>query len=241
MEKKEFYRHYLPHFQQPGQSYFVTWCLKDAVPPKALRTYTQQLEMLKSQIVSLGELGPANSNSPIGSRDLQSRISISGAADPEIGKLKEEYDVVRRKYRKAYDDLLDAERNPVINLSKSENREIIMEALKYWEGRKLNNCAFTIMSNHVHWVFVLFEKDDAGKPVYLQDVLQSVKRFSANRINKIENRQGSLWQKESFDTTIRNDRHLYYAIKYTLNNPVVAGLVSDWKLWPGTWAGSDFG
>jgi len=31
MEKKEFHRHYLPHFQQPGQAYFVTWSLKDAV------------------------------------------------------------------------------------------------------------------------------------------------------------------------------------------------------------------
>src|SRR5659263_575603 len=30
MEKKEFHRHYLPHFQQPGQAYFVTWSLKVA-------------------------------------------------------------------------------------------------------------------------------------------------------------------------------------------------------------------
>ena len=35
MEKKEYYRRELPHFQQPGQSYFVTWNLKDAVPAKA--------------------------------------------------------------------------------------------------------------------------------------------------------------------------------------------------------------
>jgi len=37
MEKKEFYRHALPHFQQPGQAYFVTWSLKDALPAKALK------------------------------------------------------------------------------------------------------------------------------------------------------------------------------------------------------------
>jgi len=36
MEKKEFYRKHLPHFQQAGQVYFVTWCLKDAIPPKQL-------------------------------------------------------------------------------------------------------------------------------------------------------------------------------------------------------------
>jgi len=50
MNKKESYRHILPHFQQPGQAYFVTWNLKDAVPPKALERYTQQLESLAAKI-----------------------------------------------------------------------------------------------------------------------------------------------------------------------------------------------
>jgi putative transposase len=93
------------------------------------------------------------------------------------------------------------------------------------------------MPNHVHWVFQLFDKDNEGKPVYLQDILHSVKRFSSNRINKVENREGALWQKESFDTTIRDETHLYYAIRYTLNNPVNAGLVSEWHNWAGSWNG----
>jgi REP element-mobilizing transposase RayT len=77
--------------------------------------------------------------------------------------------------------------------------------------------------------------------VYLQDILHSVKRHSSNKINKAENRSGKLWQKESFDTTIRNEKHLFYAIKYTLNNPVKAGLASNWRDWQGTWCGcSDF-
>ena len=218
MEKKEFHRHYLPHFQQPGKAYFVTWCLKDAVPPKALLSYTIKMELLSSQI-----------------RELAS----AGLSPSEVEKLEIEYYDVRRKYLKAYDDLLDAERNPSVNLSKPENTEIIMGSLNFWEGRKMNNCAFTVMCNHVHWVFETYEKDKKGNPVYLQDLLQSVKGYSAFQINKLENRKGNLWQKESFDTTIRNEKHLYNAIKYTLNNPVAAGLVPDWKLWPGTWCGYD--
>ncbi|HKJ79186.1 MAG TPA: hypothetical protein VKA10_06605, partial [Prolixibacteraceae bacterium] len=70
---------------------------------------------------------------------------------------------------------------------------------------------------------------------YLQDILYSVKRFSAGEINKLEKREGKLWQKESFDTTIRDEKHLYNAIEYTLNNPVNAGLVNDWPEWPGNW------
>ena len=218
MEKKEFYRHYLPHYQQPGQAYFITWSLKDAVPAKALHSYTLKLEMLKSHITM---------------------HKLEKSENFIIESLEDEYHAIRRKYIKAYNDLLDAERNPIINLSKPEYTEIIIGSLKFWEGKKLNNCAYTIMSNHVHWVFEVLEKDEKGNPVYLQDIMQSVKRFSANRINKLENRQGHLWQKENFDTTIRDNKHMYNAVNYTLNNPVAAGLVTDWKLWPGSWGSSD--
>ena len=111
----------------------------------------------------------------------------------------------------------------------------VKETLLFWNGQKLEAYAFCIMLNHVHWVFRLFEKDEKGKPVYLQDIMNSVKRFSANQINKLENRKGAVWQTESFDTTIRDEKHLYYAIEYTLNNPVAAGLVKNRENWPGNW------
>ncbi len=50
MEKKESYRRHLPHFQQPGQSYFVTWCIYNAVPAKALNNYALQLKDISHQI-----------------------------------------------------------------------------------------------------------------------------------------------------------------------------------------------
>lgn len=50
MNKKEYYKHILPHFQQPGQTYFVTWILKDAIPPHALNRYTEKLAYLKAEI-----------------------------------------------------------------------------------------------------------------------------------------------------------------------------------------------
>jgi len=150
-----------------------------------------------------------------------------------------EYYTLRKKYIKAYDDLLDAERNPHINLSKPEHTKVIIETLKFWECVKLENHAFCIMPNHVHWVFRVFEKDKNNEPVYLQDILYSVKRFSASRINVFENRKGELWQKESFDTTIRDEKHLVRAIEYTLNNPVSAGMVKEWKDWPGCWGAAN--
>ena len=151
------------------------------------------------------------------------------------------YQDERKKYLKAYNDLLDTEKNPLLDLAKPENTEVVIQSLKYWEGKRLMNYAFCIMSNHVHWAFELNKSDEEDNPVYLQDVLQSVKRYSAKMINKFEKRQGSLWQKESYDTTIRDDRHLINAIVYILNNPVKAGLVKEWKEWPGTWCADEFG
>ncbi len=267
MQKKEYYKHNLPHFQQPGQAYFVTWSLKDSVPKKALKRYSQKLEILKSQLGAgaADSMGAADSDPLFGKEADQNRnhpgaaVSMGTAdsdplfrtdADPRRHhlenhelefatpdeKLQKEYYALRKKYIKAYNDLLDAERNPKIDLSKPENLSVMIDTLMFWEGKTLQNHAFCIMPNHVHWVFEVFEKDENGNPVYLQDILYSVKRFSANRINKVENRKGPLWQKESFDTTIRDEKHMYYAIEYTLNNPVNAGFVSDWRDWAGSWS-----
>lgn len=230
--KKEFYRHALPHFQQPGQAYFITWSIKDAVPKKALIQYSEDLKLLSLQIKSydaLGAKGATNFDS------LNNKNQFSENIPPELEKLKKQYYSIRKRYIKAYDELLDIEKNPKINLSKPKNAIAVKESLLFWNNKKLENYAFCIMPNHVHWVFRLFEKDEKEKAVYLQDIMYSVKRFSANQINKLENRKGSVWQIENFDTTIRDNKHLYYAIEYTLNNPVAAGLVKKREDWPGIW------
>ena len=213
MDKKESYRHMLPHFQQPGQAYFVTWSLIDAISPKALNDYANQLKNFSSNL----------------------KISKENNADEKtIAALKMEYAAARRKYIKAFDDLLHLQTKSIIDLSKEENTKSVLSALDFWDGKQLENYAICVMNNHLHWVFRLFDKNEFGQPVYLQDILQSVKRFSANQINKNEGRAGTVWQKESWDTTIRDDKHLYRAVEYTINNPVEAGLVSNWKKWKGT-------
>ncbi|MBW6533854.1 MAG: transposase [Mariniphaga sp.] len=263
--KKEFYRYLLPHFQQPGQAYFITWSLKDAVPKKALKRYSDEMEKLRLQIKSYGTasvMGPAGvagaaDSDPLikkmsGSESAPPRMSDSEIAPPKMSgsapdsyrgappagappELKKQYYSLRKKYIKAYDELLDSDKNPKINLSKPENLQPVKETLLFWNGKKLENYAFCIMPNHIHWVFRVFEKDKKNKPVYLQDIMNSVKRFSANQINKVENRKGAVWQTESFDTTIRDEKHLHYAIEYTLNNPVAAGLVKNREDWSGNW------
>lgn len=260
MPHKEHYRLNLPHYQQPGQAYFITWCLKDAVPAHALKRYSEKLASLKSQIRgSVGfhtdaseehyyslftadrnrqNPGNADSNPLLKNFGPESGLPSGELdSDPVLKKLKHQYYSLRKRYIKAYNDFLDTQKHPTVDLSQPENTTIIANALKFGEGIKLKNHAFCIMPNHVHWVVELLENDDKGKPVYLEDILYSVKRYTATQINKLEERKGALWQKESFETTIRNEQHMYNAIEYTLNNPVNACLVKSRDDWPGLFSG----
>ena len=213
MGKKEFHRANLPHFQQPGQAYFVTWNLQDAIPALALKDYSEKLSSIRYSI--------------------DYAVKCNQSTD-YINALKLEFNILRKKRMKAMEDLLHLENKCSVNLSEIENTSVIHNALCYWEGRKLKNHAICVMSNHVHWVFELFDKDENGNQVWLQDIMKSVKQYSATQINLLKQRKGTLWHKESWDTTIRDNRHLYEAIEYTKNNPVMAKLVDDSKDWNGT-------
>ena len=210
--KKEVYRGNLPHFQQPGQDYFVTWILKDSVPKKAVEVYSKRMEQLKNEI------------------DILKRNNADTNA---IENAKKDYYIIRKKYIAKVDEILDAKTDNIVDLSKSENLNIIYETLTFWEGKRIGNYCFCVMPNHVHWVLRVFEKDTKEKPVYLEEIMHSVKLFSARQINIFQNRKGTLWNKESFDTTIRDRIHLYRAIEYTLNNPIKANLVKNREDWKG--------
>ena len=213
MNKKEFHRANLPHYQKPGQAYFITWNLKNGIHAKAMKEYGEKLTQIKVSV------------------DFAEKTKQSSE---QINALKNEYRFLRKMMLKALDDILDVGNHIDVNLSRTENTSIVVNSLRFWEGKKLKNYAICVMPNHVHWALELYSSDENGEPVWLDDILKSVKQFSSTQINKSENRLGKLWQKESWDTTIRDNRHLYEAIEYTRNNPVKAGLVKDWRDWPGT-------
>jgi hypothetical protein len=47
------------------------------------------------------------------------------------------------------------------------------------------------------------------------------------------NRRGQFWEYESFDREVRNEEGFIRAVRYTLRNPVKAGLVTQAMDWPG--------
>jgi len=46
--------------------------------------------------------------------------------------------------------------------------------------------------------------------------------------------------KASFDRLVRDEKELYYVIRYVLMNPVNAGLVENWRDWKYTYCHPDY-
>lgn len=104
--------------------------------------------------------------------------------------------------------------------------KIVADALSHFDGERYELQAWCVMPNHVHVVF---------KPLgehKLADILHSWKSFTAKECNKVLGRTGAFWMDESFDRIVRDGKEWEARIRYTMNNPVEAGL-RDWK-----WVGS---
>jgi putative transposase len=132
------------------------------------------------------------------------------------------------------DFILDAARHGPKYLLQSEIMAIIRGSLHYSDTRWMDVIAFTIMPNHVHFVAsVTGEKT-------LPQIMQSLKGFTAREANKLLGHTGDqFWQSESYDRVVRKGR-LGNTVRYILMNPVQAGLVSDWRDWPGSYLSPNF-
>ena len=95
------------------------------------------------------------------------------------------------------------------------------------DGKTYRLQAWVIMPNHVHLVVDVWTTPIAR-------LLNSWKGASARAANLTLNRRGRFWEREYFDTLIRDPEHLKRAIHYTENNPVKAGLVTERKAWQWT-------
>ena len=104
------------------------------------------------------------------------------------------------------------------------------DALQHFHGIRYRLIAWVVMPNHVH---VLFEVG----PTPMAKIVRSWKQFTATKANKLLGRSGAFWQRDYWDTYIRDADHEGRAIRYIENNPIKAGLVKHSKDWPwGHWS-----
>ena len=169
-------RGYLPHFDAPYVTQFVTFMLHDAFPVIRRREWEAIL------------------NEP---EDSQRRRKLEAWLDRGHGECW---------------------------LAQPRPASLVEDKLRETDGKAYQLQAWTVMPNHVHLVV-----DVWATP--LSKLLNLWKGATSRAANLALGRRGHFWEREYFDTLIRDEEHLKRAVRYTENNPVKAALVAERKKW----------
>ena len=137
----------------------------------------------------------------------------------------------RNLYYEMIDPYLDHPKEGPLWLMDPIVMDIVKSSLHYFEKKYYSIICFCIMGNHVH--LIINTLGYPSKP--LGDLLGSIKKYSARKINIHMGRSGSFWHPESYDHIIRSRNELADTIDYVIKNPVKAGLIENWEKWPGTY------
>ncbi len=216
---KTFYKQNLPHIVPIGATYFVTWRLHGSIPKVALDKLRLEYEHSISKLDPNGKYYPQH---------LYER---------------------RKAYFLAYDDLLDKIKSGPHYLKNSDVAQVVMEALHRFDQHLYDLIAYCIMSNHVHILIDTnqqlpedVEPQDFENVDYkpLQVIMKRIKGPSAIYANRVLQRKGRFWQKESYDHYVRNNAALARITLYILNNPIKAGIVKEYGEHPFTYLKKDY-
>ncbi len=117
------------------------------------------------------------------------------------------------------------------HLRRPEIAGLVENSLLWFHGERYDLRAWCIMANHVHVLFQVGE-------VPMSEIIESWKKHTSNKANRLLKRNGSFWAPGYFDTYMRDAGHEQTTIRYIENNPTKAKLVLDPKDWP--WSSARF-
>ena len=103
--------------------------------------------------------------------------------------------------------------------------KMVADALTFFESKRYKLDAWVIMPNHVHVLCQPIEGHD------LSAILHSWKSFTSNAINVHLQRNGKLWQEESYNQIVRSEEHLYKLREYIQHNPAKANVTAHHASW----------
>ena len=122
-------------------------------------------------------------------------------------------------------------------------RTIVLNSPRHFHNQRYELFAACVMPDHSHLLLQPWPKDndDNGNGLFwpLSELMHSIKSFSAHRINELESKRGSVWQKEQFDRYVRSDRDLQEKFHYILRNPWDSRVAKQNQDYPWVWAQDD--
>jgi type I restriction enzyme R subunit len=189
----------LPHWRQTGCTYFATFRLADSIPKRVL----EELEYERTKWLA--------------ARGIH-------VQDP---KWKHRFAKLPRAERSLYERLVGRLLNESLDechgscgLRDSLIASEVATALDHFHADRVMTGDFVVMPNHVH---VLMTPLDGFE---LEDILHSIKSFTANKINRLDKRTGQFWQRESYDHIVRDIEQLQAYKAYIAANPSKAKLTA---------------
>ncbi|MBB4079686.1 REP element-mobilizing transposase RayT [Lewinella aquimaris] len=215
-----FYRSRLPHLTPIGGTFFITFRVKDAVPLRKMQQLRYRYE-----------------------REVQSIRTSSCQGIERTRALAK----ARHHYFLSYDASLDANPNAGAYFLDPAVFRIMADHLHSFDNDLYELRAFCIMPNHVHLLlslgnqlvdddhFFLSETELRKSYRPLNNIMRRIKGGSSRAINQYLGRRGALWQKDSYDHYVRDEKAYRNILYYILHNPVKAGLVEDWQSYPFTY------
>jgi RecG-like helicase/REP element-mobilizing transposase RayT len=122
-------------------------------------------------------------------------------------------------------------------------RTIVLDAFRHFHNKRYELFAVCVMPDHVHLLIQPWpkENDEEGNATFwpLNELLHSIKSFSAHKINEIDGKSGAVWEKERFDRYVRSDRDLAEKFHYITRNPWDTNIAGQNEDYPWVWTQQD--
>ncbi len=170
-------RGYLPHYDAPGITQFVTFRLHDAMPASRRSEWEALLHL---------------------EDDRKRRTQLEAYLDRGLGECW---------------------------LRRPDIARLAADALRFFDGKRYRLDAWVVMPNHVHVLVEVWQTP-------LSQLLHSWKRHVSLEANRMLRRTGPFWEREYWDTWMRNEEQIRKARRYIESNPAKAKLVRDPADWP---------
>ncbi len=106
-------------------------------------------------------------------------------------------------------------------LLQPQQKDCVFNAICFLDSKKYELYSAVVLNDHAHMVVNPIET--------LPKIMHSIKSFTAHEINKMLNRNGKVWQNESYDRVIRNENEFLEKLNYIANNPIKANLVKKYE------------
>ena len=182
----------LPHWYQPGVSYFVTFRTEDSLPVEVCIRWEDQRARWLAQ-------------HGIEDHDPMWRSRVALLSETLRRQFHESFS---RQYLEALDKGLGA-----CVLRRSDLQDIVATTLLHFDGERYRLGDFVIMPNHVHLMVCLLGQTE------VEAQCTSWKRYSSRLINACLGTKGRFWQEESFDHLIRSPDQFNAIQRYIGANP----------------------